>query len=128
MTLPKPRALNTFLNGLAELGIVRGLIKNKKVLSDLIKKEKGYRNVENTSDNESKIEESSSDMENQEEEEEVGSENGVEAEGIQESDKDTDNDSQETERNSPEMSTTFSHSKSPCEHCENSNVCCTLIM
>ena len=30
-----------------------GLIKNKKLLSDLIEKEKGYRNAENTSDNES---------------------------------------------------------------------------
>ena len=55
------------------------------------------------------------------------SENGVEAEGIQENDNDTENDSQETESSSPETSTTF-HSKSPCEHCENSNVYGTLIM
>ena len=93
----KPRALNTFLDGLAELGIDKGLIKNKKLLSDLIEKEKGYRNVENTSDNESNNEESSSDIENQEEEAEVRSENGVETEGTQESDNDTENDSEETE-------------------------------
>ena len=37
----KPRALNTFLDGLAELGVDKGLIKNKKLLSDLIEKEKG---------------------------------------------------------------------------------------
>ena len=37
----KPRALNTFLDGLAELGIDKGLIKNKKLLSDLMEKEKG---------------------------------------------------------------------------------------
>ena len=123
----KPRALNTFLDGLAELGIDKGLIKNKKLLSDLIEKEKGYRNVGNTSDNESNNEESSSDTENQEEEEEVASENGVETEGIRESDNDTENDSEETESSSPETSTTF-HSKSPCEHCENSNVYSTLIM
>ena len=59
-------------------------------------------------------------FENQEEEE-LASENGSEAEGIQESDNDTENDSQETESSSLEMSTTC-HSKSPCEHCENSNV------
>ena len=123
----KPRALNTFLDGLAELGIDKGLIKNKKLLSDLIEKEKGYQNVENTSDNESNNEESSSDIENQEEEEEVASENGVEAEGTQESDNDTENDSQETESSSPEMSTTL-HSECPCEHCENSSVYGTLIM
>ena len=111
----KPRALNTFLDGLAELGIDKGLIKNKKLLSDLIEKEKGYQNVENTSDNESNNEESSSDIENQEEEE-VASENGSEAVGTQDSDNDTENDSQESESSGHETSTTF-HSKSPCEHC-----------
>ena len=123
----KPRARNTFLDGFVEIPIDKCLIKNKKLLSDLIEKEKGYRNAEDTSDNESNNEESSSDIENQEEEEEVASENGVEAEGTQESDNDTENDSQETESSSPETSTTF-HSKSPCEHCENSNVYSTLIM
>ena len=83
----KPRALSTFLDELAELGFDKGLIKNKKLLSDLIEKEKGYRNAEDTSDNESHNDESSSDIENQEEqveeeeEEEVPSENGSEAEG-----------------------------------------------
>ena len=125
--ITKPRALNTFLDGLAELGIDKGLIKNKRLLSDLIEKEKGYQNVKNTSDNESNNEESSSDIENQEEEEELASENGVEAEVTQEGDNDTENDSQETESSSPETSTTF-HSKSPCENCENSNVYSTLIM
>ena len=57
----------------------------------------------------------------------MASENGTEAEDIQESDNDTENDSQEIESSNPEMSTTF-HSKSPCEHCENSNVYGTLIM
>ena len=58
-----PHALNTFLDGLAELEIDEGLIKNKKLLSDLIEKEKGYRNVENTSENECNNEDSSSDLE-----------------------------------------------------------------
>ncbi|CAH3191806.1 unnamed protein product [Porites evermanni] len=84
-------------------------------IAELVEYEKGYRNVENTSDNESNNEESSSDIENQEEEEEGASENGVETEGTQESDNDTENDSEETESSSPETSTTF-HSKSPCEH------------
>ena len=123
----KPHGLNTFLDGLAELGIDKGLIKNKKLLSDLIEKEKGYQNVENTSDNETNNEESSSDIENHEEEQEMASENGIDAEGTQESDNGTENDSQETERSSPETPTTF-HTKRPCEHCKNSNVYWTLIM
>ena len=36
----KPRALNTFLDGLAELGVDKRLIKNKNILSDLLEKEK----------------------------------------------------------------------------------------
>ena len=129
----KPRALNMFLDELAELRFDKGLIKSKKLLSDLIEKEKDYRNAEDTSDSESNNEESSSDIENQEEqveeeeEEEVASENGSEAEGTQESENDSENDSQETERSSHEKSTTF-HSENPCEHCENSNVYGTLIM
>ena len=39
----KPRVLNTFLDGLVELGVDKRLIKNKKILSDLIEKEKVYR-------------------------------------------------------------------------------------
>ena len=118
----QPRALNTFLDGLAELGVDKGVIKNKKVLSDLIEKENGYRNGENTSENESNVESSSG-----REQEEIASANGNEAEDTQESDNDTENDSEETEGNSHETSTTF-HSENPCEHCENSNVYGTLIM
>ena len=129
----KPRALTTFLDELAELVFDKGLIKNKKLLSDLIEKEKRYRNAEDTSDNESHNEESSSDIKNQEEqveeeeEEEAASRNGSEAEGTQESENDNENDSQETERSSLEKSTTF-QSENPCEHCENSNVYGALIM
>ena len=109
----KLRGLNTFPDRRAELGIDKGLIKNKSLLSDLIEKEKRYQNIKNTSDNQSNNKERSSDIENQEEEEEVACENGAEAEGTQESDNDTENDSQETESSSPETSTTF-HSKRPC--------------
>ena len=45
----KPSALSTFLDGLAAFEVDKGLVKNKQLLSDLIKKEKGYRNTENTS-------------------------------------------------------------------------------
>ena len=113
----KPRALNTFLDEIAELGFDKGLIKNKKLLS-----EKGYRNAEDTSDNESHNEESSVDIENQEEqveeeeEEEAASRNGSEAEGTQESENGNENDSQETEKSSLENSSTF-HSENPCENC-----------
>ena len=107
-----------------------GLSKNKKLLNDLIEKEKGYRNAENTSDNESNNDENwksgGAGGGRNLEDEEVASKNGVEDDS-KERDKDTQNYSQETESSSPETSTTF-HSENPFEHCENSNVCETLIM
>ena len=56
----KPRALNRFIDGLAELGASKAFIKNKKFLrSDLIEKEKGHQNGENTSENEGHVKSSS---------------------------------------------------------------------
>ena len=49
----KPRALNTFLDGLAELRVNKRLIKNKnKILNDLLEKERGYQDKEEGSGNE----------------------------------------------------------------------------
>ena len=39
-SVSKPRALNTFLGRITEIRVDNGLIKNKKVLSDLIEKKK----------------------------------------------------------------------------------------
>ena len=47
----EPRALNTFLDGLAEPGVDKCLIKNKKILSDLLQKEKEYQNNEGSENN-----------------------------------------------------------------------------
>ena len=49
--MTKPRLLNMFIDGLAELGVDKGLMKNKKVLSDFIEKEKGYQSGGHTSEN-----------------------------------------------------------------------------
>ena len=47
----KSRALNTFLDGLAQLGVDKRLIKNKEFLSEILQKEQAYRDKEE-SDNE----------------------------------------------------------------------------
>ena len=49
----KPRALNTFQDGLAELGVDKRLIKDKKILSDLLEKEKVYRETKREDDDDS---------------------------------------------------------------------------
>ena len=51
----KPRALNTFLEGLAELGVDKRLIKIKKILSDLLEKETVYRENEGEGDDDSDL-------------------------------------------------------------------------
>ena len=38
----KPRALKTFIDGLAELGINKRLIQNKIILAELLEKEQAY--------------------------------------------------------------------------------------
>ena len=59
----KPRALNTFLEGLAELGVDKRLIKNKKRLSHLYEKEKEYRNNEGSENNEEQSTDSEDEVE-----------------------------------------------------------------
>ena len=69
----KPRALNTFIEGLAELSVDKGLIKIKKLLSDLLEKEKEYgnnggseNNKEQTTDSEDEVETVSENSQSQE--------------------------------------------------------------
>ena len=123
----KPRALNTFLDWLAELGIDKGLVKNKTLLNDLIEKEKGHRNAEITSENESNNEESSSGIENLEDREGSGFWEWQWSRRHPRERQRHLNVSEKTESNSHETSTTF-HSENPCEHCENSNVYGKLII
>ena len=99
---------------------MEGLIKNKKLPSDLLENwRKKATEMQKILPRTRAIMRRVQEEVEEEEEEEVASENGVEAEDIQESDNDTENDSQETESSSPETSTTF-HDENPCEQGENS--------
>ena len=69
----KPRALKTFIDGLAELGINKRLIQNKRILAELLEKEQAYRDkdsemVSESSDNEDGTETASDYSEHQESE------------------------------------------------------------
>ena len=119
--LAKPRALNTFMEGLAELGINKNLIKNRKLLSDLLEKEKRYRNEEE------KFHNGADDGNSTNSDEEEASEEGSGAEESHESENDTDSNSDES-TNSDSENTTIIQSKIPCEHCERSNVYETTIL
>ena len=101
----KPRAINTFLDGLAELGVDKRLIKNKKILSDLLEKEKVHLENEGESDDESDISDKSDGQESQSES------NGAESDG--ESDQ---------ERIIQQVSSKL------CRHCQNWNMSVTAVV
>ena len=100
----KPRALNTFLDGLAELGDDKRLIKNKKILSDLLEKEKAYRENENEADDDSDSNDSS-------DQEETASEESQSESFDVESDSEPDHEHVIQKKSSE-----------PCHHCQNWNV------
>ena len=97
----KLRALTTFLEGLAELKIDKSLIKNKKLVMDIIDREKENNRSEETNSSDSESEEDSSQTEDEVEEGEVGdkSETGSEV--------------------SHENESTEQETESPCPSCEN---------
>jgi len=78
--------LNTFLDGLAELGVDKRLIKNKKILSDLLEKGKVCReNGEGESDDDSDRSDSSDSSDGEESQSESNdeeSDNESDQEGI----------------------------------------------
>ena len=105
---------------MAELGVDKRLIKNKKLLSDFLEKEKEYRDNEDSENNK----EQSTDSEKGEE---TASENSQSQE--------TENRDLEVEsglkvENSDHESATFIKEKelNPCQHCEGSSVYHTAVM
>ena len=55
----KPRALKTFIDGMAELGINKRLIQNKIILEELLEKEQAYRDKDSDAGDEEILSESS---------------------------------------------------------------------
>ena len=55
----KPRALKTFIDGLAELGINKRLIQNKIILAELLEKEQAYRDKDSEAGDKEMVSESS---------------------------------------------------------------------
>ena len=98
----KPRALNTFLDGLAQLGVDKRLIKNKKILSDLLEKEKVYRENEGEGYDDSNRSDSSDGEESQSE----------------------SNDTESVSESDQERIIQHEFSK-PCHHCQNRNMSVT---
>ena len=59
----KPRALKTFIDRLAELGINKRLIKNKKILAELMEKERAYRDKDGEGSGDEEMVSDSNDVE-----------------------------------------------------------------
>ena len=106
----KPRALNTFLDGLAELGVDKRLIKNKKILSDLLEKEKAYRENENGADDDSDSNDSNDSNDSSDQEETASEQSQSETIDV-ESDSEPDHEHVIQKKSSE-----------PCHNCQNWNV------
>ena len=107
----RPRALNTFLDGLAELGVNKRLIKNKKLLYELLEKEKAYRGQQEAQN------QTSTDNSSDSGEEETASESGQQQES--ENGSDVEDDSNDSPENSDcESDLVETKSVHPCYHCE----------
>ena len=109
----RPRALNTFLDGLAQLGVHKRLIKNKKVLSDILQKEQAYQDKE-----ESDKETSDGNSTDSSDEETASEPNNQQQESENVSDPELESDDQ-VEHSASEILTKES---ARCHHCESSNV------
>ena len=111
----KPRALNSFLEGLAELGINKKWIKNKKALRVILDKEEILnRHSEEITDSDDS-EESSIRSEHSETEEE-DSEDSESDEALEEDEEQEDeNSEQESEEEEP-------NDKKRCDHCDHQDV------
>ena len=109
----RPRALNTFLDGLTQLGVDKRLIKNKKVLSDILQKEQAYRDKEE-SDNET----GNGNSTDGSDEETASEPNSQQQESENVSDPELESDDQ-VEHSASEIITKES---APCHRCESSNV------
>ena len=103
----KPRALTTSLDGLAELGVDKRLIKHKKILSDLLEKEKAYLENENEADDDN----DSNDSDDNSDQEETASKQSQSESIDVESDSEPDHE-QVIKKKSSE----------PCHHGQNWNV------
>ena len=109
----KPHALKTFKDGLAELGINKRLIQNKRILAELLEKEQAYHDKDSEAGDQEMVSESS-DMED---DTETASEI---------SDQESQNPDLEPEGNSDEEETASSEIllkvKGPCYYCNGENV------
>ena len=101
----KLRALNTFLDGLAELGVDKRLIKNKKILSDLLEKEKVYRENKGEGDEDSDRSDSSNVEESQ-----------------------SESNDEESDSESAQDRIIQQESSKPCRHCQNWNTTVTAVV
>ena len=110
----KPRALKTFIDGLAELGINKRLIQNKRILAELLEKEQAYHDKDSEAGDKEMVSESS----NNEDDTETASEI---------SDQESENPDLEPEGNSDvpyseESSEILVKLNGPCYYCNGENV------
>ena len=102
----KPRALKTFIDGLAELGINKRLIQNKRILAELLEQEQAYCDKDSEVGDKDMVSESSD------------NEDGTETASDYSEHQESENSDLEPEGNSE----IFLKGKGPCCYCNGENV------
>ena len=114
----RPRALKTFIDGLAELGInIKRLIQNKIILAELMGKEQAYRDKDSEAGDEELVSESSDNEDGSETASEYGERQELENTNLEPKRNSDVQYSEETA--SPEI---LLKGKSPCYYCNGENV------
>ena len=114
--MAKPRALNTFLDGLAKIGINKQLVRNKKLLADLVLRE--YEMPTSSGSDDEYESDTSSQDNNEREVSEVEQDEGSESED--ENDGDADKHSVDGEGTEDEPTS--------CQNCSSANLCHILVV
>ena len=113
----KPRALKTFIDGLAELGISKRLIQNKRILAELLEKEHAYRDKDSEAGDKEMVSESS----DNEDDTERASESNEHQES-ENSDLELEGNTEIPYTEEPASSEILLKGKGPCYYCNGENV------
>lgn len=106
--LPRPNGLNSFIEGLAELGINKSWIGNKQILSDILDEEE----IQHQEKIESGDGESDDDESEEESDDDESNDNSEQEEEEEESDDESNDESEQEEENEPNTD-----NKQHCSHC-----------
>ena len=112
----RPRGLNTFIDGIAEIGINKKLVKNKALLPKIISREKEFEEQDETSSEESSTSDITSESQSEEENDESGDETDESGDSQTDESNDDDGDADDDDEENTEGD------DDGCENCASTDI------